>query len=217
MTKRNLDDIFPIARGKNFYYRTILSFQGLTNSDMTRDLFKGHPEIEYLCLGHNEFTELPEDLFYDLPNLEYVDFYENKLTSLPPNLFKHSPKLKKLSIGLNQLTHIPIEFFENNKKLEIISFSMYYILVDMYRVDEEEKKRLYQDVYDKFNNTNNWIKRIRVGETEYEWAQRCDNFMSMNRIKERTRNYKEELMQITWSPYTKNGYSNVLYEMECEN
>jgi Leucine-rich repeat (LRR) protein len=83
----------------------------------------GFTSLEWLRLGKNEISSLPEDLFKDTTQLRFLGLSENKITLLPANIFKSLTKLEKVNLNHNQINEIPEGFISNNLQLQVFSIA----------------------------------------------------------------------------------------------
>lgn len=87
-----------------------------------RKAFQKMKRLTTLSLSGNEIKELSGDVFNDLPSLEWLDIGENRLSSLPDDLLANLSELQEIYAYRNKLEHLNGNLFKNNPKLERIEF-----------------------------------------------------------------------------------------------
>lgn len=109
------------------------SFDGL---DALRTLIMGYnnindipagalnlPNLEFLYLNGNNFTELQENVFADLENLEILDLSDNPLTTIHDGAFRGLDNLDELGLSNCLLRQLRPDTFEDVESLTFLSLN----------------------------------------------------------------------------------------------
>ena len=77
--------------------------------------------MQWLLLGSNRLTELPDRVFDNLAELQWLPLSRNRLTELPDRIFDSLAQLQDLYLDSNQLTELPDRVFDNLVDLQSLS------------------------------------------------------------------------------------------------
>ncbi|XP_070532916.1 toll-like receptor 2 [Ptychodera flava] len=84
-----------------------LSYFGLGNTALGKDVLEPLERLEELLLGGNCFTDVDEDAFDHLTNLKILNLSYSQIEQLKPNTFSKLSKLKELYLSPSRLKKIP--------------------------------------------------------------------------------------------------------------
>ena len=76
------------------------------------------PDAQYLHLGHNDITALPEGVFGNTVNVTKLALNNNAITTLPPGVFANLLLLKGLFLYNNAISTLPPGVFANLTQLQ---------------------------------------------------------------------------------------------------
>ncbi|PVD33564.1 hypothetical protein C0Q70_04821 [Pomacea canaliculata] len=71
-----------------------------------QELFRNNPMLTTVYLGNSKITTITSDTFKGMPNVEELNLYSNPIEDLPDGVFDHLNNLKILRIDHNRLTEI---------------------------------------------------------------------------------------------------------------
>ena len=77
-----------------------------------KELARTFPELTFLDLGNNLFTELTNSSFVSMSNLTMILLYENQIEKVDKDTFKDQIKLEKLELSNNKLKVVTAEWLK---------------------------------------------------------------------------------------------------------
>ena len=83
-------------------------------------MFDGLANLEWLRLGGNSLTELPDGVFDGLSNLRILYLYDNSLSELPDGIFDGLSNLRILYLYDNSLSELPDGVFDGLSNLDTL-------------------------------------------------------------------------------------------------
>ncbi|XP_070570212.1 uncharacterized protein [Ptychodera flava] len=87
------------------------------------DGLKHLSNLEFLNLGDNNLTNIPDDAFEQTTNITHLYLYYNHLKTIPANAISKLTSLHTLDLAYSSITEIPTNSFVNFPKLEVLWIS----------------------------------------------------------------------------------------------
>ena len=98
---------------------------GLTDDDLSDDMFINNTKLQYISLNNNEIKTLPVGLLNGVTDIRTVTLAYNKIETLPVNLFHDKAMLEQVYLNDNKIKSIDVGVFGANlPNLYILDLSM---------------------------------------------------------------------------------------------